>query len=176
MTDVVWLPPERAGARLCVDQLATVLGRGPGEPHSTAVFLLDCAAVCDAGGHALPWHIDASASFEVAHRLRRAAPTWHRLLRSDEGAFLVVVQGMVDGRSVLGTAARLVHAFDDALHALNLADCIDPAIGIAVAPPHGARADALLAAAAFDLRDSMAFARSNAQTCLRPSEMPDSVG
>jgi GGDEF domain-containing protein len=138
--------PARDG---CLALLSTLIEHMPGGARGTAVFLLDCCG---------PRPGDAVIA-EVERRLRAASPGWHRLLQGDAGEFVVIAQGLVDGGAVLAAAARLVHAFDDALQTSNLALCPDVAIGIAFAPQHGARAEPLLAAAEASLRESRAVAR-----------------
>ena len=147
-------PPEPTGGAgqgraACLAMLDAVLAHSPGGVRGSALFLLDC---CDP-------RLDDAVLAEVERRLRAAAPTWHRLLRGDAGEFVVIAQGLVDGGAVLGAAARLVHAFDDALQTSDLPLCPDVAIGIAFAPQHGARAASMLAAAEASLRESRAASR-----------------
>lgn len=147
-------PPEPAGGAgqgraACLAMLDAVLAHPPGGVRGSALFLLDC---CDP-------RLDDAVLAEVERRLRAAAPAWHRLLRGDAGEFVVIAQGLVDGGAVLGAAARLVHAFDDALQTSDLPLCPDVAIGIAFAPQHGARAASMLAAAEASLRESRAASR-----------------
>lgn len=137
------------GRAACLAMLDAVLAHPPGGVRGSALFLLDC---CDP-------RLDDAVLAEVERRLRAAAPAWHRLLRGDAGEFVVIAQGLVDGGAVLGAAARLVHAFDDALQTSDLPLCPDVAIGIAFAPQHGARAAPMLAAAEASLRESRAASR-----------------
>ena len=102
--------PARDG---CLALLSTLIEHMPGGARGTAVFLLDCCG---------PRPGDAVIA-EVERRLRAASPGWHRLLQGDAGEFVVIAQGLVDGGAVLAAAARLVHAFDDALQTSNLALC-----------------------------------------------------
>jgi GGDEF domain-containing protein len=104
----------------------------------------------------------------VARRLRAACPVWHRLMHCETGEFFVVAQGLVDGGAVLAAAARLVHAFDDALQSSNLALCTDVAIGISCALQNHAHAEPLLAAAESALRESRAVARQGRRSGLTP--------
>lgn len=133
----------------CLALLETVLAHPPGGVRGTALFLLDCCG---------PRMTDAVLA-EVERRLRAASPAWHRLLRCESGEFIVVAQGLVEGGAVLGAAARLVHAFDDALQTSDLPLCPDVAIGIAFATQHDARAPTMLAAAEASLRESRAASR-----------------
>ena len=151
-------PPEdlRSGRDCCLALLAKVIEHLPGGARGTAVFLLDCCGP----------RPDDSVVADVARRLRAASPAWHRLLRGDTGEFIVIVQGLADGSAVLAAAARLVHAFDDALQSSNLALCPDVAIGISFAAHNGARAEALLAAAESGLRESRAVARQGRRSRL----------
>ncbi len=144
-------PPEgvRPDRDCCLALLSTVIGHLPGGPRGTAVFLLDCCG-------ARP---GAAVLTEVTRRLRAAGPAWHRLMQCETGEFFVVAQGLVDGGAVLAAAARLVHAYDDALQSSDLALCNDVAIGISFALQNRARAEPLLAAAESALRESRAFAR-----------------
>jgi hypothetical protein len=137
------------GRSACLALLDAVLGHPPGGIRGTALFLLDCCG---------PQLGDAALA-EVERRLRAAAPAWHRLLRGDKGEFVVIAQGLVDGGAVLTAAARLVHAFDDALQTADLPLCPDVAIGISFATQHTARAAAMLAAAESGLRESRAATR-----------------
>lgn len=136
------------GRNACLDLLATTLAHAPGGARGTALFLLDCCRPLE----------DAVVA-EVERRLRAAAPPWHRLLRGDAGEFAVVAQGLVDGGAVLAAAARLVHAFDDALQVSDLAPCPEVAIGIAFASQPTASAESMLAAAESGLRESRAAIR-----------------
>lgn len=142
----------------CLRLLSTVIDHAPGGVRGTAVFLLDCDDAL--GGEArksLP--LDDEVAAEATRRIRAASPAWHRLLRGERGEFIVIAQGLVDGGTVLGTAARLVHAFDDALQSSNRFVSAEVSVGIAFAPQHGARADVLLSAAESGLREAMASAR-----------------
>jgi hypothetical protein len=139
----------RSGRERCLALLSTLIEHLPGGARGTAVFLLDCCGP----------RPDEAVVAEVARRLRAASPGWHRLLQGDAGEFVVIAQGLVDGGAVLAAAARLVHAFDDALQSSDMALCPDVAIGISFAPQHGARAESLLAAAESGLRESRAVAR-----------------
>ncbi len=138
--------------------LDAVLAHPPGGVRGTALFLLDCCGP----------RLNAAVLAEVERRLRAASPAWHRLLRGDAGEFFVIAQGLVDGGAVLGAAARLVHAFDDALQTSDLPLCPDVAIGIAFAPQHGARAAPMLAAADASLRESRAASRRGRRGSLPP--------
>ncbi len=137
------------GRSACLAMLDAVLAHPPGGVRGSALFLLDGCGP----------RLDDAVLAEVERRLRAAAPAWHRLLRGDSGEFVVIAQGLVDGGAVLGAAARLVHAFDDALQTSDLPLCPDVAIGIAFAPQHGARAAPMLAAAEASLRESRAASR-----------------
>lgn len=150
--------PDDIGRNACLDLLAIALAHRPGGARGTALFLLDCSG---------PRPADAVAA-EVERRLRAAAPPWHRLLRGDAGEFAVMAQGLVDGGAVLAAAARLVHAFDDALQAMELAPCPDIAIGIAFASQPTAGAESMLRAAESGLCESRAATRP-AATAGRPS-------
>ncbi len=148
--------PSRCSRAHCVALLETVLAHTPGSVRGTAVFMLDIdrqhafdAARCRAFETMLP---------EIGRRLAAVAPTWHRLMLGENSQFIVIAQGLVDGGAVLGCAARLVHAYDDALQSGD-ASFGDVSIGIAFSPQHGARADALLRAAEAGLRDSISTAR-----------------
>jgi hypothetical protein len=154
-------PPEiaRSSRSDCLALLARIVDHAPGGVRGTAVFLLDCGGTSPDGRPGTCLQLDDAAVAEVARRLDAAAPAWHRLLRGEQGEFIVLAQGLVDGSTVLGTAARLVHAFDDALQGLALPSPAEVSIGIAFAPQHGARAQALLAAAESGLRDAMTTAR-----------------
>jgi hypothetical protein len=155
-----WDPPAgvRSGRDCCLALLSTVIEHLPGGARGTAVFLLDCCG---------PRPSDAVIA-EVEHRLRAASPAWHRLLHGDTGEFVVIAQGLVDGGAVLAAAARLVHAFDDALQSSNQALCPDVAIGISFAAHNSARAEPLLAAAESGLRESRAVARQGRRRRLAP--------
>jgi GGDEF domain-containing protein len=152
--------PADAGREACLALLATVLAHPPGGVHGTALFLLDCCGP----------RLDEAAIAEVERRLRAVLPAWHRLLRSDAGEFVVVAQGLVDGGAVLTAAARLVHAFDDALQTSDLPLCPDVAIGIAFASQHGGRAEPMLKAAEASLRESRAATRLGRRGTLPPPE------
>ena len=154
----------RRSRQCCIGLLATVLEHAPGGVRGTAVFLLDCSR---ADGGEAAWSLDDAVVAEAARRIRAAAPGWHRLLRGERGEFIVIAQGLVDGGAVLGAAARLVHAFDDALQSSDGAICPEVAIGISFAPQHGARAEAMLAAAESGLRESIAAARLGQRTTLQ---------
>ena len=145
----------------CLALLATVLDHPPGGVRGSALFLLDCCGP----------QLDDAVLAEVERRLRAASPAWHRLLRGDNGEFIVIAQGLVDGGAVLTAAARLVHAFDDALQTSDLPLCPDVAIGISFASQHTARAEAMLAAAESGLRESRAAARLGRRS-LSPSNPP----
>ena len=154
-------PSHNTRREACLDLLATVLGHAPGNVRGTALFLLDCCGP----------RLDEAALAEVERRLRAAAPAWHRLLRGDAGEFVVIAQGLVDGGAVLTAAARLVHAFDDALQTSDLPLCPDVAIGIAFATQHTTRAEGMLAAAESGLRESRAATRLGRRGTL-PSNPP----
>jgi len=143
----------------CLRVLDTVIGHAAGDGRGTAVFLLDGEDAPANGARARSLPLDDAVVAEAACRIRAAAPAWHRLLRGERGEFIVIVQGLVDGGTVLGTAARLVHAFDDALHRAQLPAPVEVSVGIALAPQQGANAQALLSAAEAGLRDAMAAAR-----------------
>lgn len=147
--------PDRA---CCLALLSTVIGSLPGGARGTAVFLLDCCGT----------RPGVAVLTEVARRLRAACPVWHRLLHCATGEFFVVAQGLVDGGAVLAAAARLVHAFDDALQSSHLALCTDVAIGISCAFQNRAHAEPLLAAAESALRESRAVARQGRRSGLAP--------
>ncbi len=147
-------PPEPTdgaaqGRAACLALLDAVLAHRPGGVRGSALFLLDCCGP----------RLNDSVLAEVERRLRAASPGWHRLLRGDAGEFAVIVQGLVDGGAVLGAAARLVHAFDDALQTSDLPLSPDVAIGIAFATQHGTRAETMLTAAESSLRESRAASR-----------------
>ena len=153
------VPPEPTGGRAaCLALLDAVLAHPPGGVRGSALFLLDCCGP----------RVNDIALAEVERRLRAASPAWHRLLRGDAGEFVVITQGLVDGGAVLGAAARLVHAFDDALQTSDMPLCPDVAIGIAFAPQHGARAATMLAAAEASLRESRAASRLGRRGTLPP--------
>ena len=157
----------RRSRQCCIDLLATVLEHAPGGVRGTAVFLLDCSRAGRADERDADRCLDDAVVAEAARRVRAAAPGWHRLLRGERGEFIVIAQGLVDGGAVLGAAARLVHAFDDALQSSDMAICPEVAIGISFAPQHGARAEAMLAAAESGLRESIATARLGQRTTLQ---------
>ena len=142
-------PSDDSRRDACLELLATVLAHPPGNVRGTALFLLDCCGP----------RLDEAALAEVERRLRAAAPAWHRLLRGDAGEFVVIAQGLVDGGAVLTAAARLVHAFDDALQTADLPLCPDVAIGISFASQASSRAEGMLAAAESGLRESRAANR-----------------
>ncbi len=148
---------ERRRRADCLALLETVVAHTPGGIRGTAVFMLDVdrrATPVDVVSRVIEPLLP-----EIARRLGVAAPSWHRLLLGEEGQFIVIAQGLVDGGAVLGCAARLVHAYDDALQVADTA-IGDVSIGIAFSPQHGARADALLRAAEAGLREAIAVARS----------------
>ena len=153
-------PSDDTRREACLALLETVLAHPPGSVRGTALFLLDCCGP-----------LDDDARVEVERRLRAAAPAWHRLLRGDAGEFVVVAQGLVDGGAVLTAAARLVHAFDDALQHADLPLCPDVAIGISFASQHTTRAQGMLAAAESGLRESRAANRLGRRGTL-PSNPP----
>lgn len=140
--------PHGPGRDACLRMLDTALAHPPGGARGTALFLLDCCGP----------RLEDAVLAEVERRLRSASPPWHRLLRGDAGEFAVIAQSLVDGGAVLAAAARLVHAFDDALQASELAPCPDVAIGIAFASQATADAESMLAAAESSLRESRAAA------------------
>ena len=157
--------PSNSGRDACLALLATVLAHPPGGARGTALFLLDgCGPPLGDAVHA-----------EIERRLRAASPAWHRLLRGDAGEFVVVAQGLVDGGAVLTAAARLVHAFDEALQSSHLPLCPEVAIGISLASQHAARAEAMLAAAESGLRDSRAATRLGRRGMLAPNPPPDAA-
>jgi predicted signal transduction protein with EAL and GGDEF domain len=154
--------PRRTPARQtradCIEMLSTVIDHAPGSVRGTAVFMLHSER--RAGNDAdAAWHVDDDVAANVAQRLAAAAPAWHRLLHGERGEFIVIAQGLFDGGAVLGSAARLVHAYDDALREADLPVVCDVSIGIAFSPQHGGRAEALLSAAESGLRDAMRAAR-----------------
>ena len=110
--------PRRATERQtradCIEMLSTVLAHAPGSVRGTAVFMLHSERRAGGDGDAA-WCLDDHVLADVLQRLAAAAPTWHRLLHGERGEFIVIAQGLVDGGAVLGSAARLVHAYDDAL-------------------------------------------------------------
>ena len=147
-------PPEPTdgagqGRSACLAVLDAVLAHPPGGVRGSALFLLDCCGP----------RLDDTALAEVERRLHAASPAWHRVLRGDAGEFVVIAQGLVDGGGVLTAAARLVHAFDDALQTSDLPLCPDVAIGISFATQQTARAEAMLKAAESGLRESRAATR-----------------
>ena len=151
--------PCQAGREACLRLLATIIAHAGGDARGLAVFLLDHG---DAPSNVRPPvrpALDEATVAEVSRRLRAVAPAWHRLLRGDRGEFVVIAQGLVDGGTVLGTAARLVHAFDEALQGAETGIDAEVSVGIAFAPQHGARAEALLAAAEASLREASIRAR-----------------
>jgi predicted signal transduction protein with EAL and GGDEF domain len=143
----------------CLRLLATVINHAHGGVRGTAVFLLDCDDLAGEPTHAADGHLGDTVVAAAVRNIRSASPAWHRLLRGERGEFIVIAQGLVDGATVLGTAARLVHAFDDALQGWRLPIAAEVSVGIAFAPAHGATAEALLAAAESGLRDAMRAAR-----------------
>ena len=158
-------PRDNARRDECLALLAAVLDHPPGGVRGTALFLLDCCGP----------QLDDAALAEVERRLRAVSPAWHRLLRGDQGEFVVIAQGLVDGGAVLTAAARLVHAFDEALQTSDLPLCPDVAIGISFAAKHTANAEAMLAAAVSGLRESRAATRLGRRSVL-PSNPPQDPG
>lgn len=152
-----------SGRDACLALLATVLDHPPGGVRGTALFLLDCCGP----------PLGEAVLAEVERRLRAASPAWHRLLRGDAGEFVVIAQGLVDGGAVLTAAARLVHAFDDAMQTSDLPFCPDVAIGISFASQQTSRAEAMLAAAESGLRDSRAATRLGRRSMLSSNPPPD---
>lgn len=142
--------PVAADRAAIVSTLAAVLEQVGA--RGTGVFMLACDGPRPDDG--APCRLDDALLAEVARRLRAAAPAWHRLLRNDAGEFVVIAQGLLDGGAVLGTAARLVHAFDDALLIACMHAGAEVSIGIAFAAQPGAHAASLLAAAESGLRDA----------------------
>lgn len=142
-------PPDNGGRAACLSLLSTVLAHPDGGARGAALFLLDC---CDP-------RLDDTVLAEVERRLRAASPPWHRLLIGDSREFMVIAQGLMDGGAVLTAAARLVHAYDEALQSADLPLCPDVAIGISFASQHTARAETMLAAAEAGLRESRAATR-----------------
>lgn len=157
----------RRSRECCIALLTTVLEHAPGGVRGTAVFLLDCGCAKGANGRDPASPLSDAVVAEAARRVHAASPAWHRLLRGERGEFIVIAQGLVDGGAVLGAAARLVHAFDDALQSSDMPICPEVSIGISFAPQHGARAEAMLAAAEAGLRESMAAARRGQRTVLQ---------
>jgi len=149
--------PLPRGRAACIELLGELLNASNGGPLGVALFVLDCNGTPAPRGVRSAQRSDRLAA-DIARRLRASAPLWHRLLRGDDDEFIVIAQGMVDGAAVLATAARLVHAFDDALHVAEAPDRPDVSIGIAYAPQHGRNAHALLEAAQASLRDAAHFA------------------
>jgi len=143
----------------CLRLLARVISHAHGSVRGTAVFLLDCGDQAGEPTHAAGNHLDDMVVAAAVRNIRSASPAWYRLLRGERGEFIVIAQGLADGGTVLGTAARLVHAFDDALQGWHLPIAAEVSVGIALAPQHGATAEALLAAAESGLRDAMRAAR-----------------
>jgi predicted signal transduction protein with EAL and GGDEF domain len=154
----------RLGRGSCLALLDAIVAHSPGGARGTAVFLLDCSCPNGSLVAEQAWRTNDLVVTEAGRRIRAASPAWHRLLRGEGGEFIVIAQGLVDGAAVLGTAARLVHAFDDALQSSDLALCPDVSIGIAYAPQHGAHAQSLLAAAEAGLRESLAAVRVDRHT------------
>jgi len=142
-------PSGNGGRAACLSLLATVLAHPDGGARGAALFLLDC---CDP-------RLDDAVLAEVERRLRVASPPWHRLLIGDAREFIVIAQGLMDGGAVLTAAARLVHAYDEALQSADLPLCPEVAIGISFASQHTARAETMLAAAEAGLRESRAATR-----------------
>ncbi len=142
-------PSDKRARTACLEVLATVLAHPPGGVRGTALFLLDGCGP----------EVDDAVQAEVERRLGAASPAWHRLLRGDAGEFIVIAQGLVDGAAVLTAAARLVHAFDEALQSADLPLCPEVAIGISFATQHSARAEPMLAAAEQSLHESRAATR-----------------
>lgn len=141
--------PDHRARQACLEMLAAVLAHPHRGERGTALFLLDaCYSTLDDGVVA-----------EVERRLRAVSPAWHRLMRGDAGEFVVIAQGLVDGSAVLPAAARLVHAFDEALQGADLPLCPEVAIGISFASQHTARAESMLVAAEQSLRESRAATR-----------------
>jgi predicted signal transduction protein with EAL and GGDEF domain len=162
-----WSCDARCAASTAVDRssradwlrvLDTVVRHAPGDARGSAVFLLDFEATPDSGGPVDKPPLDAAIAAEAARRIHAASPAWHRVLRGENDEFIVIAQGLVDGGTVLGTAARLVHAFTETLQHAEL-PAVEVSVGIALAPQQGASAPALLAAAEAGLRDAMATAR-----------------
>ena len=155
-----WAPsPCQTGRQACLRLLATLIDHAGGDARGLAVFLLDHGdAPSDVRPPARP-SLDQATVIEVSRRLRAVAPAWNRLLRGDHGEFVVIAQGLVDGGTVLGTAARLVHAFDEALQGAETCVDAEVSVGIAFAPQHDARAEVLLAAAEASLREASIRAR-----------------
>jgi len=151
-------PIVRSSRPDCVRVLDTVVRHAPGDARGTAVFLLDCSQAPGSRRQVGSRSLDDTVVAEAARRIRAASPTWHRLLRGEQGEFIVIAQGLVDSGTVLGTAARLVHAFDDALQGSELPS-VEVSVGIALASQQGACAEALLSAAEAGLRDAMTAAR-----------------
>ena len=150
----------------CLALLAAVLDHPPGGVRGSALFLLDCCGS----------QVSDAVLAEVERRLRAASPAWHRLLRRDQGEFVVIAQGLVDGGAVLTAAARLVHAFDEALQTSDQPLCPDVAIGISFAAKHTANSEAMLAAAESSLRESRAATRLGRRSMSPsnpPSDLPD---
>ena len=163
--------PCQSGREACLRLLAAIIEHAGGDARGLAVFLLDHG---DAPSDVRPparLAPDPATVDEVARRLRAVAPAWHRLLRGDHGEFVVIAQGLVDGGTVLGTAARLVHAFDEVLQGVETCLDAEVSVGIAFAPQHGARAEALLAAAEASLREASIRARRG-QRKRRPPAPP----
>jgi hypothetical protein len=151
-------PSGQSGRDACLATLETVIAHPPGDARGTALFLLDACGT----------RLDEPVLAEVERRLRGVAPAWHRLMRGDAGEFIVIAQGLVDGGAVLTAAARLVHAFDDALRVADLPLCPDVAIGIAFASKQTPRAESMLAAAESGLQESRAAARLGRRSMLPP--------
>lgn len=165
--------PARSSRQHCLAVLETIIGHAPGGVRGTAVFLLDCDDVpvgaAPRGRHPL----DDASSAEGARRIRAALPARHRMLRGEQGEIIVIAQGLVDGGAVLGMAARLVHAFDEALQELAPPVAAEVSVGIAFSPQHGMHAESLLAAAESGLREAIGAARRG-QRRRRPLVPPSS--
>ena len=151
--------PARASRQDCLALLETIIGHAPGGVRGTAVFLLDCDDAAVGGTRGGRPVLDEATAAEAARRIRAASPGWHWMLHGEQGEFIVIAQGLVDGGTVLGTAARLVHAFDEALQGAEPPVTAEVSVGIAFAPQHGMRAESLLAAAESGLREAIGAAR-----------------
>lgn len=149
--------PRRSRAS-CLELLAVVLEHPPAGVRGTAVFVIDSDRR-PSGVAGARHRFGEDVLAEVARRLGAAAPPWHRLALTDADEFIVIAQGLADGSALLAAAARLVHAYDDALDVAGLQGLGDASVGIAFAPQHGRRADSLLAAAEHGLREALAAAR-----------------
>lgn len=151
--------PCRGDREACLGLLAAIIDHAAGDARGLAIFLLDHVGIPGGAGSLARRSLDDATVVEATRRIRAAAPGWHRLMRGEQGAFIVIAQGLVDGGTVLGTAARLVHAFDEALQGAEPPVLVEVSVGIAFAPQHGARAEALLAAAEASLREATIAAR-----------------